>query len=112
LGQNYSYFGMIASHEATHVSLIRSTISLRGGTPVPPCNYSFGGITTVSAYVATARILENTGVMAYDGAVNTITDTNLETFAATVATVEARHASYLNLISNYFSTSGSGFISP
>jgi len=43
-----------------------------------------------------ARVLENTGVSAYDGAVNKIYDKGLLAVAASIATVEARHASYLN----------------
>jgi hypothetical protein len=45
-----------------------------------------------------ARIFENTGVKAYDGAINTISDPNIIRGAATIATVEARFASFLNLL--------------
>ncbi len=52
----------------------------------------------VAQFVATAQIFENTGVMAYAGAVNTLASEILLTVAATIATVEARHAAYLNLL--------------
>jgi Ferritin-like domain len=42
--------------------------------------------------------LENTGVSAYDGAIAHISAAKLLTVGATIATVEARHASYLNLL--------------
>ena len=45
-----------------------------------------------------AEFLENTGVSAYDGAIAYIKAAKLQTAGATIATVEARHASYLNLI--------------
>ncbi len=62
-----------------------------------------------------AAVLENEGVSAYDGAITAfayvfllnpchshsfISSADLRTAAATVATVEARHASYLNLLNN------------
>jgi hypothetical protein len=46
-----------------------------------------------------AALLENTGVTAYDGALSQITSASLKTAAATIATVEARHAAYVNLLS-------------
>ena len=44
--------------------------------------------------------LENVGVSAYDGALAFLTSAQLQTTGATIATVEARHASYLNLLNN------------
>ena len=46
----------------------------------------------------TAAALENTGVSAYDGAGASITDPGLLTAAGGIVAVEARHASYLNLL--------------
>jgi hypothetical protein len=91
----YNYFEVIELNEAIHVAALRAVISARGGTPNPPCNYSFP-LTDLASYLATAQLLENTGVSAYDGAVNGIADTNLQQVAATIATVEARHAAFLN----------------
>jgi hypothetical protein len=42
--------------------------------------------------------LENTGVSAYDGAAQFLTDAELLTAAGSIVAVEARHASYLNLL--------------
>ena len=92
-----AYFIMIREHENAHVQFLRMIISQRGGTPVSVCTYNFA-VANVSAFVQTARTLENAGVKAYDGAINAISDPNLITGAATIATVEARHAAYLNLI--------------
>ena len=46
----------------------------------------------------TAMALENTGVSAYDGAGQFIADPELLTAAGSIVAVEARHASYLNLL--------------
>ena len=49
-------------------------------------------------FIKVAELLETTGVMAYDGAIHLICSPELRTAGATIATVEARHASYLNLL--------------
>jgi hypothetical protein len=71
-----------------------------GGKPVPACNYNFNktAFTSVEKFIAVAQFLENTGVKAYDGAIAHIARAALLTAGATIATVEARHASYLNFI--------------
>lgn len=101
----YTFFQTIAAHEMTHVMQISATIVSLGGKLAPTDCYGFqpyGGDTqtfrTVDNFVITAALLENTGVMAYDGAIASISAPNLRTVAATVATVEARHAAYLNLL--------------
>ncbi len=101
----YSYFQLIMQHEMTHVMQISALIQQMGGTPVPPDCYNFAPygsdlttFKTVDSFVSVAMLLENTGVMAYDGAINLITTPSLVTAAATIATVEARHAAYLNLL--------------
>ena len=85
-----------------HVTALTNTINGRGGSAVPVCTYNFTAakIPTIQDYVATARLLENTGVSAYDGAANTFTDTGLQQVAATIVTVEARHAAFLDGIVN------------
>jgi len=101
----FGYFQTIASHEMTHVMQLSATIRQLGGTLAPIDCYGFqpfGGDTqtfrSADSFIATAMILENTGVSAYDGAIASISAPNLRTAAATIATVEARHASYLNLL--------------
>lgn len=93
----YDYFRLIRDHEVTHVQTLISIIRGLGGTPVGPCTYNFG-YTNVDGFVAVAQALEDTGVMAYDGAVALIQSPDLQTAGATIATVEARHASYLRLL--------------
>ena len=92
-----SYITAIRDHELVHVTALKSTITSLGGTPVQPCTYSFG-VNNVNDFLIAAMALENTGVMAYDGAISLITNLDVKQAAASIATVEARHASYLNVL--------------
>ena len=95
----YAYLILVRDHENAHVRTLQSVIRSLGGTPVQPCtSYNFPLSAGVNQFLTTAALLENTGVMAYDGAVNMITSPQIKTAAATIATVEARHAAYLNLV--------------
>lgn len=95
----YDAFLLIRDHELEHVRTLTAVITNLGGTPVGECTYNFGdAFTDPNSFVETAQTLENTGVTAYDGAINLISNPDLLTAGATIATVEARHASYLNLI--------------
>jgi rubrerythrin len=93
----YENFQRISEHEDTHVETLVSVIRDAGGRPVPASEYNFG-ITDVASAVRTAMVLENTGVRAYDGAIAHIFAAAYLTAGATIATVEARHAAYLNLL--------------
>jgi rubrerythrin len=93
----YKDFQRISNHEDTHVKTLVEVIKQLGHRPVPQSEYNFG-IRSVGSAVRTAMMLENTGVRAYDGAIAHIFDASLLTAGATIATVEARHASYLNLL--------------
>ena len=97
---SYRYLKLIREHEGTHVDTLTSVIQSLGGTPVPEATYNFDttAFTSPQEFLKVARLLENTGVTAYDGAIAHIEAAELLTAGATIATVEARHASYLNLI--------------
>jgi hypothetical protein len=96
-GDVYAYLSLIRDHETQHVRSLQDLVTGLGGAPAKPCTYNFG-YKTVDDFITVAALLENTGVMAYDGALSQITSASLKTSAATIATVEARHASYLNLL--------------
>jgi hypothetical protein len=87
----------VRDHEDEHVRTLVEVINSLGGTPVEEAAYDFG-YTDMSSFLMTAAALENTGVMAYDGAGAAIEDPGLLTAAGSIVAVEARHASYLNLI--------------
>lgn len=92
-------FGAIRDHEGAHVETLVKVIADLGGTPVEEATYDFGdAYTSAEAFMQTAMALENTGVMAYDGAAQFLTNPDLLTAAGSIVAVEARHASYLNLL--------------
>jgi rubrerythrin len=92
-------FAAIRDHEGAHVETLASVIADLGGTPVEEATYDFGdAYTDPMAFMMTAAALENTGVGAYDGAGQFITDPELLTAAGSIVAVEARHSSYLNLL--------------
>jgi len=95
--QIYENLVRIRNHEKTHVQTLIKVIKSLGGKPVGDSEYNFG-VKSVAEFVATAQVLEDTGVMAYDGAIAYIHRPGLQTAGATIATVEARHASYLRLL--------------
>jgi len=91
----------IRDHEGAHVATLTDVITQLGGTPVAEATYNFGdAYASIDGFLATAAALENTGVSAYDGAAQFISDPGLLTAAGSIVAVEARHASYLNLITN------------
>lgn len=92
------YYIMIREIENAHASFLESIITQRGGTPVSRCTYSY--VSNVNDFVRLSSIFENTGVKAYAGAIDTLSDPTVILYAATIATVEARFASYVNRLSN------------
>jgi hypothetical protein len=92
-------FVAIRDHEGAHVETLVQVITDLGGTPVEEATYDFGdAYGDPMAFMATAAALENTGVSAYDGAARFLANPELLTAAGSIVAVEARHASYLNLL--------------
>ena len=92
----YGYLTDIRDHEITHVKFLRGQI---GAAAVGPCKFDFSqALRNVGTFLETAQLLENTGVMAYDGAIRYVDTGDVLQAGAQIATVEARHAAYLNLI--------------
>ncbi|MEO5741655.1 MAG: ferritin-like domain-containing protein, partial [Vicinamibacterales bacterium] len=92
----YDYLTDIRDHEVTHVDTL---VGALGTAAVPACTFDFSSaLGSVEAFVATGQVLENTGVKAYDGAIRYVDTGDYLQAAAQIATVEARHAAYLNLL--------------
>lgn len=71
-----------------------------GASPIEGCKFDVSSLTTdVSTAVSSAREVEHTGVGAYLGAANLLTDPHLLTDAASILTIEARHSTVLNMFS-------------
>ena len=81
------YIDIVASHEQTHVDALTMVIQNAGGTPVQEAKYKFPSFS-----LPFAIILENTGVHAYLGAAPLVKSSALLLTAASIVTVEARHA--------------------
>ena len=88
----------IGDHETSHVTTLTQVITDLGGEPVAEAIYDFG-YTTLPEFLTTAAAIENLGVGAYTGAAQYLIESDeLLTAALTIHGVEARHASYLNLV--------------
>lgn len=100
LGDNKKYIDPIAQHEAAHVQAITATLQKLGAQPVAKPNFKFpdGTFTDQMTFLKTAMTFEETGVKAYHGQVTKIQSPEILAAAASIAGVESRHASVLNLI--------------
>lgn len=87
----------IRKNEDKHAEFLRNVIEDLGGDPVEKVKYEFP-LDTVDEFIETAGTIENTGVTAYNGAIKLIDDPEITQTAATIATVEARHGTYLNFL--------------
>jgi rubrerythrin len=105
---------LIAGHEQTHVVALRKTIKSLGGKPVASPTFDFKGSTdSEKSFIGTAFVLENTGVHAYLGQAGNLKSKALLGAAASIVTVEARHAAAIAVLqgdSPY--GSGKGSITP
>jgi hypothetical protein len=101
----YSYLSQIAQIEQSHVAALIQLVYLLDGTPQAPDCYNFG-FTTADSFLEMAQTIENIGVMAYAGVIvpqfetsnATVTSFAWQSMVATLASVEARHAAYFNLL--------------
>jgi Ferritin-like domain len=84
---------LIASHESTHVTALKSTIKALKGKAVATPQFNFKGTTGAQdSFLQTAFVLENTGVHAYLGQAGNLLSKTLLVTAAKIVTIEARHA--------------------
>ncbi|RDX41973.1 hypothetical protein OH76DRAFT_1489029 [Lentinus brumalis] len=89
-------FVEIGEHEATHVKFLSDAL---GSDATKACNYSFP-IPDPRSFASVAATLESVGVSAYAGAAHYIDNSDYLTAAATILSVEARHASWVNANAN------------
>jgi hypothetical protein len=81
---------VISDHEAAHVKFLRAAL---GSHKVKSPTFDFKDtVTNQDKFIATAFVLENTGVSAYLGQAGRIKNPAYLGAAATFLTVEARHA--------------------
>ena len=101
---NAFLFQSIQAHEIEHVAVIRTLITNLGGTPRPSPTFKNLLQPNLVAFGTVSQALENTGVGAYLGAAPVILQPAVLAAAGSIATIEARHAGYLNVLFNTFHT--------
>ena len=98
-GQVLDLARVLNRDEQSHVSALRRTVRSLGGKPVSEPNFNFQGTTAdQTKFVETSFVLENTGVRAYLGQAGRLQSKALLGAAASIATVEARHAAAIAVI--------------
>ena len=104
---------IVNQDEQTHVTALRQTIKGLGGKAVKSPKFDFQGSNKDSdKFLATAFVLENTGVRAYLGQVTRIKSNKILRAAASIVTVEARHSGAVAVLLNQSPFSGEKSISP
>jgi hypothetical protein len=83
--------------EAAHVAALTSAINAGGGTPVAKPTFAFP-VSTASAFLNLAYVVENLGVGAYNGAGPLLQSKALLAAAGSIVQIEARHAAAIGLL--------------
>ena len=101
--QAAGYVKIIAAHEKAHVDALTAAIKQVGGTPVGAKHYKFPKISFPFGIT-----VENLGVGAYLGAAPMIKTASILLTAASIVTVEARHAGVWAALNQEMDFSGKG----
>jgi hypothetical protein len=88
---------VIGSHEAAHVAALKATVSKLGGTPVAKPTTKFP-LKSAQSVLQLAATVENLGAAAYLGQAGRIKNKEVLAAALSIHSVEARHASALNVL--------------
>jgi len=89
---------VVAAHENAHVAFLKKAL---GSAAVKKPMFNFKGTTTNKAkFMATAQVLEDTGVAAYLGQVGNIKSKAILGAAGSILPIEARHAGWIRDLNN------------
>ncbi len=84
------------AHEAGHVRAIQTVL---GSKAIKEPTFNFQGTTSAKAsFMATSKVLENTGVAAYKGQAPLVKSTAVLADAVAIHAVEADHAAWISLL--------------
>jgi rubrerythrin len=109
-GSLAEFAAVVRDHELAHVAALKKVL---GSKAVKKPTFDFGAaVTDLPTFIKTSFALENTGVHAYLGQAGRIKTPALLGAAASIVTVEARHASAVALLQDNTRIKGSGGISP
>jgi hypothetical protein len=94
--QAAAFLKIVTRDENAHVAFLKKAL---GHKAVSTPSFDFAGTNTnVEKFMATAYVLENTGVHAYLGQAGNLQNPAYLAAAASIVTIEARHASLIGLI--------------
>ncbi len=102
------------NHEVNHREFFSAAISAAVGTntaaKLPTLEFDFGSVNfnDRTQVLATAKVLEDTGVSAYNGAGRLLTNPDYLVLAGKIVSVEARHASAIRSLINPISADFAG----
>jgi rubrerythrin len=97
-GKTGAFASVVARHEQAHVAFLKSAL---GSAAVKSPKFDFKGTTTDEAkFMATAQVLEDTGVAAYLGQAGNIKSKKILSAAGSILAVEARHAGWIRDLNN------------
>ena len=92
-GKPRQFARVVGAHERAHVAFLRKAL---GSAAVAKPKFDFKGTTTdAGKFLATAKVLEDTGVMAYAGQGPRLKTKALVAAALSIHSVEARHAAWV-----------------
>lgn len=97
-GETLRFARVVLAHEKTHVRFLRKAL---GSAARKKPQFDFKGTTEDAAkFRATAVVLEDTGVAAYNGQGANISSRSILAAAGSIVSVEARHAAWIRDIVN------------
>jgi hypothetical protein len=97
-GKVGTFAKIVSSHENAHVAFLKGAL---GSAAVKKPAFDFKGTTTNKAkFMATAQVLEDTGVAAYLGQVGNIKSKKILGAAGSILPIEARHAGWIRDLNN------------
>ncbi len=97
-GKVGTFAKIVSGHESAHVAFLKGAL---GSAAVKKPSFNFKGTTTDKAkFMATAQVLEDTGVAAYLGQVGNIKSKKILAAAGSILPIEARHAGWIRDLNN------------
>jgi len=96
--QAAAFLKVVTRDENAHVAYLKKAL---GSKAVKEPKFDFKGAnTSVATFMATAEVLENTGVHAYSGQALNLTKAADVAAALSIVTIEARHAAVIGLLND------------
>jgi len=111
MGAQLDLIKTIGEHEQAHVEALMSTVQQLDGTPAEKPKTKFP-LESAQSVLELAATVENLGAAAYLGQAGRIENKEILAAALSIHTVEARHASALNILTGKTATPDGAFAKP